>query len=116
MMKKMIPAGIAVLVTGGLMVGQLSAFAATSPTAPSTSSVSVVPASSSDEVNAIADGGADVGSNVQQQVGSQVNDTNSPDSLNTASEHDQTDTSQAMDQGPNVQNQSGSQLNDVNHQ
>lgn len=115
MMKKMIPAGIAVLVTGGLMVGQLSAFAATPPAAPSTSSVSVVPASS-DEVNAIADGGADVGPNVQQQVGSQVNDTNSPDSLTTSSEHDQTDTSQAMDQGPNVQNQSGNQLNDVNYQ
>ncbi len=115
-MKKLIPAGVAVLATGGLLVGQLSAFAATPSATPSVPSVSAVPASSFEDVNATADGGADVGPNVQQQVGSQVNDTNSPDSLNTASEHDQTDTSQAMDQGPNVQDQSGNQLNDVNHQ
>ncbi len=112
-MKKIIAASTtALLLIGGVSaLGQMSAFAATTPTAGTTVSA---PADMK-EVQA----GVDLGPNVQDQSGNQINQgghdtTTSATDQKEGSKQPSKEASvdHGIDQGPNVQNQSGSQVSD----
>ncbi len=120
MSKKIIGGAVAVIMVGGLALTQASAFAATGqnnsvPTAISTGAAlqSTLPSLADSTEAHSQTGGADVGPNVQQQTGSQVNDSGSSLAAETAKETNGKKADGGVDSGPNVQIQSGSQVNNT---
>lgn len=104
-LNKFIMAGTSLALVGGVaLFSQTATFAATSAnSAPVSTKLSSIEAAQTTQ---------DVGPNVDQQVGNQINDGSTDSSTVAETAPSSTDVSGTVDNGANVQQQVGSQVND----